>query len=235
MASAVFKKTVTAIFLLAAFCVLISLGLWQKDRLAWKESILSDIAAFETIIPDKTPLSLSQNYDGVRFRRGRIEGRFITPLNPVLIGPRTHKGQSGYHVLFPFETTSNTVIIVNRGWIPAEMKDNLPRLSDSSWIAGHLREASRSSITPTNKPQAGLWYWPDIDALADFYNIDVYPALFYLESAQNMPDIYPIAFDGLPRPRNKHAQYMIFWFGMAGLLVVLCGLTLIRNHSHRQI
>lgn len=222
------KKIITAIIVLAAFCTLISLGLWQKDRLAWKESILADIAVFEATDPALTPLDLSQGYDGVRFRRGRIEGHF-TAAAPVFVGPRTHDGQSGYHVLTPFRTTGGTVIIVNHGWIPAEMKGNLPPLPDSAWIAGHLREADKSSMTPTNQLQAGLWYWPDPDELAEFYDTDVYSALFYLETAQNMPETYPVAFDGLPKPRNKHAQYMTFWFGMAGLLLVLYGFAIFRR------
>lgn len=217
-----FKKIVTAIIVIAAFLTLISLGLWQKNRLAWKETLLADIAAFEATDPAQTLLDLSQDYDGVRFRRGRIDGRFVTDSEPVFIGPRTHEGQSGYHVLMPFRVKDGTHIIVNRGWIPAEMKGNIPALPQSSWIAGHLRESDKSFMTPNNQADAGLWYWADMEALAKFYQIDIYPALFYLESAQTMPETYPVAFDGLPKPRNKHAQYMTFWFSMAGLLVVLC-------------
>lgn len=224
-----FKKILAAIILLAAFCVLLSLGFWQKERLAWKEDILARIAANEDRDPASDRLDLTGNGD-LQYRRGRLDGAFLTGETGLLIGPRTHDGASGYHVLSPFRTSAGRIVMVNRGWIPADMKnDPLPPPQGASWVGGYLSYAKRPPMAPRNRPEIHLWYWPDPAAMAAYYDIDaVMPAILYMEARQNPAADYPVAFDGLPQPRNKHAQYMIFWFGMAGLLVLLSGALIFR-------
>lgn len=218
------KKIFTALVLIAAFCVLISLGLWQKHRLEWKESLLAQIAQYEAVDVSVTPLDINDS-NPAEYKRGRVDGRFLTDQTPVFIGPRTLEGASGYHVLMPYRTSSGAILMINRGWVPAAMKDNIDDLPNPAWIGGYLRYPDRGSMTPDNRPITGLWYWPDIKAMEEHFDIsDLYPAILYAETTAGPISEYPVPFDGLPKPRNKHAQYMMFWFGMAGLLVLLSSL-----------
>lgn len=196
--------------------ILLSLGFWQLDRLAWKEGILDALQTQMNRDPRKDMLGLG-GHDIKEFSRGRINGHFIDTA-PVFIGPRTHNEQSGYHILQPFKTIDGKTVIVNRGWVAADMRATSIPHSNAPYVGGYLMRPVPSSMTPDNRPDIGLWYWADIKALEEFYGIKTIGYVLYQETGAN--DI-PKPFNGLPVPRNKHRQYALFWFGMAGLLPLL--------------
>lgn len=45
----------------------------------------------------------------------------------ILVGPRSREGSVGYHVITPLERENGSKILVNRGWIPRERKDQMTR------------------------------------------------------------------------------------------------------------
>ena len=212
-----FKSVVTFMVLLTVFLTLIGLGLWQLQRLEWKRIILADIAEQESVDPMTTPLDLSQSS---HLSRGYLDGDFLR-VKPIRLTPRTDNGRVGYHLLMPFQTTSGTIILVNLGWVSNDA-ETVPIPAQVKRIAGYLKSPDAAGqFTPQNNPDLNLFYSVDIDGLAGLYRTNLYPQVLYLESP--LSDL-PKSFQGLPKPRNNHAQYAAFWFGMAGLLIVLSGL-----------
>lgn len=203
----VFKNIVTGIFLLGSVYTLLSLGFWQLNRLAWKTEIIKSIEAQEAVDPTTVRLDLSKD---VEFQRGYIEGRFLNKP-AVQIHPRTNDdGTVGHHVIYPFKTDEGQNIVVNVGWHHGETI-HLPPIGKQK-ITGYLRTPDRkSSFTPANNTNQNQFYSIDIQDLEAFYNVKLFDKVIYLDSA----------FPTMQKPRNKHAQYAIFWFGMAGLLPLL--------------
>lgn len=222
------KNTLTIIFIFGVFCVLLSLGFWQLDRLEWKTAIINDIKAQESVDPMTLQLDLSSDKE---FQRGYVDGYFL-PERPIKLVPRTLNSKVGYHMLAPFKTISGHVILVNYGWV-ADARAELPLfLEMHNTIAGYIKKPDqKNSFTPKNNPKQNLWYWLDINALEKTYDVSLMKRVFYIEAPISSE---PQTFDGLPKPRNKHAQYAYFWFGMSGLLLLLSALFYWKNRNNKQ-
>ncbi len=207
-----FKNIIATGVLIGAVTLMLNLGFWQLDRLEWKNDILSKIEKYESLDATKTPLDLSNTED---FQRGYIEGRFLNKP-AVQIKPRTNTdGAVGYHLLYPFKTNDGQNIIVNMGWRDGETYP----IPTSRKITGYLRSPDKqSSFTPQNKPEKNQFYSIDMNDLETFYNLKLNSKILYLDNA----------FSTMQKPRNKHAQYVAFWFGMSGLLILLSCLYLWR-------
>lgn len=212
-----FKKILTALLLLIWFSVLVALGVWQLNRLEWKNDVIAKIQAQELI----DPMTVKMNFENsVDFQRGYVTGQFIKDAALIHLHPRTHEGKVGYHILRPFIIADTQApILVNMGWVENGVDVSSLPLGDVKKIAGYLRSPDeKGAFTPDNFPQDNRWYWLDMDALNNLYNMDFYPKILYLESPSSNQ---PLSFMGLPQPRNKHMQYAIFWFFMAALLPIL--------------
>jgi surfeit locus 1 family protein len=90
------------LFVAPAFCVLVGLGVWQLERLSWKNELLADIQA--RLSDDAVTLSdlgaaavTSSNY-----RRVRATGKLLHEQSVTLLA-RTYKKQAGSH--FAHEVT----------------------------------------------------------------------------------------------------------------------------------
>lgn len=97
----------------------------------------------------------------------------------MLVGPRLNDGEDGFLVVTPLERTDeegkgSTSILVNRGWIPKTKKAHrdrdpaaLPR--GEVTVQGLLREPwKKNSFTPDNQLGRGVWYFPDVNEMAEW-------------------------------------------------------------------
>ncbi|MCJ1411982.1 surf-like protein [Ptychographa xylographoides] len=149
-----------------------ALGTWQVFRLGWKTEL---IAKFEDRLI-REPLPLPPQVDPLAvkdfdYRRVYATGHFRHDQE-MLIGPRMHDGNNGYLVITPLErNTEGSTVLVNRGWIPkkfqrqAVRKDGLPQAEVT--VQGLLRVPwKKNMFTPENKPEAGEFYFPDVEQMA---------------------------------------------------------------------
>ena len=207
-------KNITAIgILIGAIYIMFNLGFWQLDRLEWKTEILSKIEKFESVDASVTPLDLSNTQD---FQRGYVKGRFLNKSS-IQIKPRTNdKGEVGYHIISPFKTNTGETLIVNTGWY----NDETITHKNETKLMGYLRTADKqSSFTPKNNIEQNQFYSIDLKDLEELYGTTLFDKILYLDSA----------FPTMQKPRNKHAQYATFWFGMSGLLLFLAGFFVYRQ------
>ena len=211
-----FKTVITGTVIAASFVTLITLGMWQVDRLEWKSKVLEQINAFEAIDITQTSLNLSS---GIEYNRGYIQGRFLTNKPPLQLLPRTHEGVTGYHLIMPFQTVDGTVILVNQGFV-ANTRTDLPLTPiTSNTVAGFIKKPdTKNTFTPVNRPDDNQWYWMDMGALEQFYGQPLHKQVLYMQHPQSTE---PLSFETMPHPRNKHFQYAVFWFGMAFILALL--------------
>lgn len=209
-----FKRILTIIFLIGGFYTLVSLGFWQLDRLKWKTDIIEKIDIQENIDPMNVQLDLSDN---TPFQRGYIDAQHGDSYL-FKISPRTYDGEVGHHVIGKLKTDDGIVVLINYGWIKNGEEVAFDDLYPMRAI-GYLRIPDQAgAFTPQNSPENNLWYTINIkDIEKNFKLKNVHPQVLYLTSnTGNM-----IAFDGLPKPRNKHMQYMLFWFLMSGVWVIM--------------
>ncbi|MEU6095730.1 SURF1 family protein [Streptomyces sp. NPDC047079] len=111
---------------------MIELGFWQLHRhehkVALNKVITDSLAAAPVPAESLTaPGSKVQHED--LYRRVTAKGAF-DPAQEVVVRRRTNSdGEVGYHVLTPFVLDDGKVLMVNRGWIPANgAQTDFPRI-----------------------------------------------------------------------------------------------------------
>lgn len=87
----------------------------------------------------------------------------------MLLGPRVREGVHGYHVVTPLVRSDGSTVLVDRGFIAKEFAESFTRGEGEVEIMGMLRTShTRNSFTPDNIPSEQMWYWADVDAMADY-------------------------------------------------------------------
>ncbi|MER7982299.1 SURF1 family protein [Streptomyces sp. NPDC095817] len=102
---------------------MIKLGFWQLHRHEHKvalNTVISDSLAAKPV-PAETLTAPGRHirHDDL-YRRVSAEGHFDTAHEEVVRRRTNSDGEVGYHVLTPFVLTDGRVLMVNRGWVPAD-------------------------------------------------------------------------------------------------------------------
>ena len=199
-----------------------ALGTWQVQRLEWKTKLL---ARFEDrLVRPPLPLPPRIDPDAIKdfdYRRVYATGKFRHDKE-MLIGPRTQDGKDGFMVVTPLEREGGSTVLVNRGWISKEKKYKVDRDPGSMpkgevTVSGLLREPwLRNFFTPSNKPEEGKFYFPDVHEMAQVANAEP----VWIEETMT-PDLlasYNREAKGIPigrapevNLRNNHLQYIFTW------------------------
>ncbi len=193
------------IFGIVATAILLSLGVWQLRRMAWKETMLAEIQAGIEAAPVPLPADIdpSMKYMPVLVR-GRTTGQEIT----VLSGTKELGG--GYNVISAFETEDGRRILLDRGFVTQDYRET-PRPPVALLVAGNLHwPDDKGSATPEPDQATGIWFARDVPAMAA--RLDTQPVLVVVSEAQG--DIQgvqpiPVAVEGIP---NSHLSYAVQWF-----------------------
>ncbi len=214
-------------FTICGVVVLCGLGTWQLQRLEWKRGILEKIEASK-----KTDSVFSfkdfEDEDNL-YLHGHVKGRYLNDKS-FKIGPRTYEGAPGYHVITPFALEGGGTVLVNRGWIGLNDKEGKD-LKGARTLKGVIRRPDRGNpFTPSNDPQNDAWYVIDSEQIAHVKALRSLPALMlYLEEDGSGERNGMVTSVLHAAPPNSHLQYALFWFSLAGVLVVIYILRFIRR------
>lgn len=189
--------------------ILISLGIWQVNRLAWKEAILARIEARIADAPVALPATPDPEAD--RYLPVTATGRFTGEHLDVLVS-RKQIGP-GIRVIEVFETQDNRRILIDRGFLPDDAR-SAPRTSGPATVEGNLHWPEETdSFTPPPDPKTGLWFARDVAAMAQALNTE--PTLIVARKPTGGAiEPMPVDTSGIP---NDHMNYAITWFSLAAV------------------
>jgi len=195
--------------------ILLSLGVWQVQRLAWKQDILaridSRIAAAPVPLPD---------------RPGRAGDQYLAVIAQGTVAPEmvrvlvSQKGLgAGYRIISPFQVGARRVLL-DRGILPVDQGAPNPP-EGSVQVTGNLLWPDEiDGFTPDPDLDANIWFARDLAELSSA--LDTEPLLIVLrESAFDDAPIRPVPVGATGIP-NDHLGYAITWFSLA---VVWAGMT----------
>src|SRR5712671_6902694 len=123
------------LFTAPAVLLLLALGFWQVERLFWKQDLIAQRQAAVAAPRVAAPRSL-EGARGMEFHHIVDEGVFLHDKE-IFLGATSEAGRQGYQVLTPLIEPGGRIVIVNRGFIPAELKD--PEKRSAGQIAGTVR------------------------------------------------------------------------------------------------
>lgn len=89
----------------------------------------------------------------------------------MILGPRTREGIHGVHIVTPLVRDNGSTVLVDRGFISNEQLQSIDsqREAGEVEVLGMLRTSPpRNRFTPDNDPEAGKWYWPEVEKMAEF-------------------------------------------------------------------
>jgi surfeit locus 1 family protein len=191
---------------IASFC---ALGTWQLYRLQWKMELISEITFGLNSTPVKYSNSIKKNYQRV------VSDGFYNFKDQIYLYSLNQKGKPGFDVITPFETFGKEIVLVNRGWIPKELKE-LPEINSiqgSTKVTGLLRKIYKANIfKPNNDIKDNIWFSVNLKDMEKFTGKKFSNFIIYLED-----------FDAkVPLPRkitvdvpNNHLKYAITWYSIA--------------------
>ncbi|MCA0927728.1 SURF1 family protein [Ruegeria profundi] len=194
------------IFGIAGLAILLSLGVWQVQRLAWKEGLLKDIDA--RIAGDPVPLPVAPDAENDRYLPVAVSGQMLPGEVHVLVSVK--QVGPGYRIIAPF-LTDNRTILIDRGFIPTTAKAANRELGEMD-VVGNLHWPDEiDGYTPEADLDDNIWFARDVPALANALGAE--PVLLIARSRTD-PGITPLPVDtaGIP---NDHLQYAVTWFGLA--------------------
>jgi len=214
------------LFTVPGVLILLGLGIWQVQRLHWKEGLIAQRDAAVTAAPIAPPQTLAEARAG-QFRHIVAEGSFANGKE-LFLAAASDDGEPGYQVLTPLVMRDGRTMFVNRGFIPLELKDPAKRPAGEPQgqvrLTGLLRvppAQKPSFFLPDNRPDINLWFWVDLPAMAKAAAIaDLVPFYIDADKAPN-PGGWPkggVTRLDLP---NDHLQYAITWFSLAVALTVI--------------
>ena len=199
---------------LGGAAVLAALGVWQLQRLEWKQGILAGIEARTAAEPAPIPPAPSRGTD--RYLPVTASGAFVGPeihrLDQVRgIGP-------GYRVIQAFRT-GGRLVLVDRGFVPEAAKD-APRPPGPARITGNLDWPNeRDWFTPERDIGRNIWFERDVDALAETLGTEaVLVVLSGISGDDGRILPRPVTTVGIP---NNHLQYAVTWFGLAAVWIAM--------------
>jgi surfeit locus 1 family protein len=214
------------IFGFAGAAVLIWLGVWQVQRLAWKEAVLANIEARITA----PPVALPEQPDPVRDKYlPVIASGTARPGLRVLVSVKQQG--PGYRMISVLETGGRRVLL-DRGFLKLEEKTDVAGPQEITVIGNLHWPDEVDGFTPEPDPKTGLWFARDVPAMAA--ELGTEPVLIVARKIEPSPDAttpMPVGIDGIP---NDHLNYALTWFSLAFIWLVMTGYYLWRNAPMRK-
>lgn len=209
------------------FALLIGLGIWQVERLGWKEGLIAQRQGALAAAPVALPTTI-EAAAALEFHPVRATGVFENDRELYLNAQSVGRGEAGFDIVTPFRLGDGSVLLVNRGFVPTEKKSAETReageIAGATAIVGLLRlppDGKPSIFTPENDPARNSWFYVDVAAMAKAASVArVLP--FYLDAdASPNPGGWPRGGQTVTDLPNNHLQYVITWFSLAAGLVVI--------------
>ncbi|GJD50645.1 hypothetical protein OPKNFCMD_3388 [Methylobacterium crusticola] len=218
---------------LACLGILVALGTWQLERRAWKEALIARIVARSRAEP---PMALPSpaSWDPARdeFERVRAAGRFLhdreTLVHGLAPGETPGRALQGYYVVTPLRLDDGRVVLVNRGFVPTELKNPRDRaagqVEGAATVTGMLRQSeARGMFVPAPNAATGEWFNRDVAGIAAARDLPgAAPYLIEADATSN-PGGWPRGGQLRVDLPNNHLQYAFTWYGIALCLVGVFG------------
>lgn len=203
-----------SLFLIVIGCggaaILIALGVWQIQRLDWKESVIADIDARIAAAPVALPARPSPEADA--YLPVETGGTLGEPYLRVLVSQKDIG--AGYRIISPLEGQAGRIMI-DRGFIPVAA--GVPEIPEGPvTVMGNLQWPQETDgFTPEPDTDGNIWFARDVSAMAAA--LDTRPILLVArETSFDDAPVSPLPVDTGAIP-NDHLQYAITWFSLAAI------------------
>ncbi|WP_292033190.1 MULTISPECIES: SURF1 family protein [unclassified Brevundimonas] len=226
-----------AVMFAVLFAGFSALGVWQVQRLLWKQDLIRQVDARIHAAPVAAPPPdqlVTRQAD--QYRRVVVSGRFdharearvkaVTDLGP------------GYWVLTPLMTDRDFTVLINRGFVPSERQQPADRAAGQvegvARVVGLLRLTEPDGgFLRANDPAGDRWFSRDVAGIVQAKGVQGPVASYFIDAdATPNPGGWPRGGLTVVRFANSHLIYALTWFGLA--LMSAAGLVLFLREEKRR-
>ena len=203
---------------LVMLALLLGLGTWQVERLAWKEGLLAQIARAEA----RPAVPLGDTPEP--FAKVRASGL------PALYGSQGHDTPAGpmlgAQLLAVLDRPGQAPLLVDRGWVPTAPNGAPGPLpappAGETVVEGFVRQPDHPGpFSAADDPVQRRFYTLDPVAIGHALGLATVAPFTLVAMGPPPPGQSPVPAEALPRPVNNHLSYTITWYGVAVVLLVI--------------
>ena len=214
------------------FASFVALGSWQIKRLYWKRALIERVAQRVNAPAVTAPAKIDWpniTPETDEYRHVRVSGIFLNHLS-IRVQASTVLGR-GFWLITPLQTADNSIILINRGYIPYKTAHPTTELTATSAIevTGLLRMSEAGgAFLRRNNPNEQRWYSRDVPAMAAALQLSgVAPYFIDADAntnAANSASDNPAPVGGLTviAFNNNHLVYTLTWFALALMVAGAC-------------
>lgn len=226
---------VPTLFVAPGLALLIGLGVWQIARLHEKEMLIASVQAGFNSAPESLDKLLAAGAAGAEWHHVRVSGHFLHDKEQYLFaqGPM---GATGVQVVTPFVQADGRIILVDRGFIPDQLRNPARRaqgeIAGQVSLTGVVRLSEKpGAFTPAPDLKTRLWFIKDVPAMAKAAGVPALPVLIEADATPN-PGGWPLGGQTRIDIPNDHLGYAMTWFALA---LALLGVYFVYHHSRGRL
>lgn len=211
-------------FGLGGAAILIGLGVWQVQRLAWKESIIADIQSRIAADPVDLPDTIDPERDA--YLPVQVTGVLGKQYLRVLVSQK--QIGAGYRIIRPMARAGENILI-DMGFVSTADADGMTfQEGPPVTITGNLQWPQETDkFTPAPERDKNIWFARDVDAMAQA--LEAQPVLVVRRDAAPLDSpLTPLPVDTAVIP-NDHLQYAITWFSLSAIWLAMTAVFLRRK------
>tara|TARA_Y100000996_G_C22449751_1_gene613313 strand:+ start:50 stop:703 length:654 start_codon:yes stop_codon:yes gene_type:complete len=201
---------------LLCIALTIYLGLWQLDRLKWKEEIIKNFNSLQ----EQKPLSLSMGkmkYPKIEEFTKIISKGTIDRSKKIFLPAKTNNGKNGIRIGSLWTDNHGNNYLVDEGWFPKNkyeyFKNNNTVINVE--IIGYIRfPTQKKMFTPENSLKNNEWYYYDLQQVQNYFDVQINQK-FFIKNMSNHSENFLIPSSINHNFTNNHLQYAITWFLMS--------------------
>jgi len=193
--------------------ILCALGIWQLQRLEWKEGKIAEIEA--RLAADSVGMPEAPTYEVDNYRGVEVGGELMGDELHVLTS--TKQDGPGFRVIRKLDVLDGRMILADLGFVP-EAQKNDPREAGAVFIRGNLIWPDETdSYTPDPNLERNIWFARDVDRMAEA--LGTMPIMVSARSIVPEMDTTPMPVTvNIP---NNHMEYVITWFSLMAVWIMM--------------
>ena len=204
-----FARAAIGLAWLLAIAALLALGTWQVQRRAWKLDLIERVEARIHAAPVTAPRTAT---DDDAYRRVTARGTYRRERE-TFVQASTVRGP-GWWVMTPLRSSDGTIIMINRGFMPARAAPPPP--AGTAAVTGLLRVSEPGGgFLRDNDPARDRWYSRDVAAIAAKRGLGQAVSYFIDADASGNAVGQPVGGLTVIKFANSHLVYALTWYTLA--------------------